>query len=307
VDGALFGCARPDERVEWNVAAYRNMIGRHRRYDNLPTYIFQFGALQSEHRVGAANLKTCEPGGRGAAWTFHVLMGMKERVPNHRGVWQWGIFDKLSVGPEQLAWSQERERRLAAAGQVELLQSNGWVYAVLDRLQGGDALVADAPEAKDGTLLKALFVRKEDACYLVVSAFLLDRADNRRRAVSVTLPKSLGLSIRDAGALTETELTEDNCVHAAVKRDLAAAGLLKAEYADKPLLAQVRLLLDEGREREGRAKVVANADKYERIVRDSLTLKPFVGSVEDRGGDSVLSFTMAPNSVKALAIGRGRS
>src|SRR5689334_15269413 len=103
-----------DSRPAWqiNTESYRNVIGSHQ----LPIYIFQFGVLQAEFPgEGNSLLATNEPGGRGAAWTFDVLMSTNEREPRLKGVWHWDMLESLT--PRQPAGPETKY----------LLYGNGWL------------------------------------------------------------------------------------------------------------------------------------------------------------------------------------
>ena len=307
VDGEIFGCALPEERVEWNVSSYRNVLGPYPRLRGIPIYLFQFGVLQSEIMHDGANLVTSEPGGRGAAWSFHVLMGMKTRTPDLSGVWHWDTVDKLSVGPDEITWPRDREEGEAGTGQVEILLSNGWVYSILDHLQGGNASTVQVLDSSGGLSLLALYVAVESAGYLVVSAIGLDRSDFAPRSVSIGIPQQLlgrEWESLGGGSVEETEITEDNCAHAAIKRDLARAGCLKPGYASTPVLAQMRFLIDPDKDEEARAVIRAHAEDYTRILIDTLTLEPFAGGLSKDSEGVELTCTIVPGSVKVIALNR---
>jgi hypothetical protein len=57
--------------------------------------------LQSEFLAGGDYLPTTEPGGRGAAWVFHVLLGMKEQERLLQGVWHWATVERVNPAAGQ--------------------------------------------------------------------------------------------------------------------------------------------------------------------------------------------------------------
>ena len=310
-NGKLFGCAWPGERVQWNRDSYRNMIGGYTQYANLPIYIFQFGILCSEQLNKSADelpleggvgkvLVTCEPGGRGAAWTFQTLVGMKEQVPRIKGIWNWGVLESFKGG---LDGSAEK-----SSGDVSrsLLKSNGWLYSILDYCQGGDAYVLNTPVSEDGTVYKILFSVRDGQTYLIASAFNADRSNFAPRTVSVRIPQSLLPPRLAASTVGQVEINEQNCLYRQIRNDFEKQKLLRPGYAGYSLLAGIYEITPP----EKRADVIkclqVNFPKYEDLMIDSLTLKPFAGTVERSGADCVLTFDIIPGSVKALALKPGR-
>jgi hypothetical protein len=289
VDGKVFGCGDPRDRAEWNRSSYEALRGQFEEYADLPIYTFQFGCLQSEQQYEGKNLQTCEPGGRGAAWTFHTIVEMKETVPNLKGIWHWGVIEPFLP---------------RSAGDVarSLLRSNGWVYSIFDYCQGGDSYVIDAPDSSDGTMYKLLFVTKGDVAYIMAGAFNQDSDNFTPRKLNLTLPKGLLPARIDKGTMGQVWITEKDCVYAEVKKDLAEEGLLKPGYAQNNLLAAVGQMVDREDADRAREFLGANCDKYERMTIDSLTLKPFEGELEESGDDCTVSFEIVPGSVNAIVF-----
>ena len=188
--------------------------------------------------------------------------------------------------------------------------SNGWVYSVLDYCQGGDAYVAEVTEVTDqaaggsGSKVEytALYAAKEDEGVLVVGTSSLDRNDTRARTITCSIPSHL-LTVRgDSPAVFETELTERNCVHAAVKRDLEAEKCLNPAYAGKPQLAQVKYLYDPDQKERAGELVAANTAEYEQIVVNTLSLQQYGGKMSDDGDSIAATFDVYPASVKVIVF-----
>jgi len=281
-DGRLAGTIDPRWRLRVSLESYANILDRHESLRNIPIYTFQFGILGSEY----PNVGTNEPGGRGAAWTFHVLMGMKEELGERlAGVWHWGGAEVFPVEDGQDKF---------------LLFGNGWVYAVLDYLIGGDTCILRTPNPEGffaGTTCKAAFVRKQDSYYIVTSVFTFDRNIKQRQEVSVSIPRER-MDLAEGAQLQSLSLTEDNCLYRTMKQDLAAAGLLKPEYRDIGLLASVFAMSGHA----GRSYVLRNYAKYEALQIQSLTLKPFDGTLECAEDGYRLTFQVEPSSVSLIAI-----
>jgi hypothetical protein len=218
-NGQLLGID-PNDRVSMNINSYRNVLAP-LGSPPIPIYIFQFGVLQSEFTSGDNYLPTNEPGGRGAAWTFHVLFGMKAQQPHLSGIWHWDTVENLDAANTQC-----------------LLYGNGWLYCLLDSCIGGDAYLLPPPTSPAGTLYTVLFVRRDTGPLLVVSAFHDDRNVTNQEQLQLRIPASL-IDPQHQWTARMVALTDDNSVYRQVKADLAQHGLLAPEYGAHPFLAQV--------------------------------------------------------------------
>jgi hypothetical protein len=273
-DGKLGGAADPRERVEMNLSSYRNVLSHLPAFSG-PIYVFQFGALRSEFHEGERYIDTNEPGGRGAAFAFHVLMEMKAREKRLAGIWHWDVGERFDPrNPDSF-----------------LLFGNGWLYSVLDYCIGGKALVADGAPSPRGTIYEALLANQPRVAYLVVSAFNLDR-NAKPEKVEVFVPG------KRPSHLQWVTLTESNCPYATMRRDLAGQQLLLPDYEKFPVLATVRQMSG----RRGVEYVAKNFARYEELQTKSLTLAPFDGDCMPSDGGCQLAFTMEPNSVAAIVL-----
>lgn len=276
----LRGAADPRERVTMNLSSYRNVLAADPAFAG-PIYIFQFGVLRSELRDGGDYLSTNEPGGRGAAWTFHVLMDMKAKEKRLKGIWHWAAgeqFDRRD--PESF-----------------LLYGNGWLYSILDHCIGGSAYVLDAQPSSLGTLYKLLFVSKGPVSYLLISAFNSDRRVKKAESVRISVPAKL-IGAHEGVSARSVTLSESNAPYRAIKDDLARQHLLKPGYAEFDLLASVREMSGA----KGLAYVARNFSKYVQLQTESLTLKPLAGDFAQAGGIYELKLTMEPGSVTAISL-----
>jgi len=299
-DGRLSGTIDPRWRLRVSLGSYANILGRHESLRNIPIYTFQFGVLGSEYKYNGRPVGSSEPGGRGAAWTFHVLMGMKESLKERlEGNWHWGAAEHLGEKDGKTRY---------------LLYGYGWVHSVLDHLVGGDAYVLGAPDLEGektdfsldtdfstdfslDTVCKVLFVRKGDSYYVVTSAINLDRSVKERRAISISIPREQ-MDLGERKEVQWVSLTEENCPFRAVKKDLAAEGLLKPAFKDIELLAYVFAMGGH----PGRDYVLENYARYEALQIESLTLGPFSGTLEETEGGYELTYSVEPSSVTVIAI-----
>jgi hypothetical protein len=93
-------------------------------------------------------------------------------------------------------------------------------------------------------------------------------------------------------------LTDANPVYGQPKPDLAQQELLLPEYSAHPLLAPV----DTMSLPSGQAHVRQNYAKFEAMMVDSLTLKPFTGSLQPAADALTVGFDAVPGSVTVITL-----
>ena len=152
------------------------------------------------------------------------------------------------------------------------------------------------------TVCKVLFVRRGDSYYVVTSAINLDRSVKERRAICISIPRE-HMNLGERKKVEWMSLTEENCPFRAVKRDLAAAGLLKPEFRDIELLAYVGAMGGNA----GRDYVLQNYARYEALQIKSLTLEPFGGAFKETADGYELTYSVEPSSVTVIAINHSAS
>ena len=96
-------------------------------------------------------------------------------------------------------------------------------------------------------------------------------------------------------------LTDANSVYSQIKADLAQQNLLMPEYGAYPLLAPVDTMVLPG----SKDFVWQNYAKDEAIMVDSLTLKPFTGTLQPAAG-FVVGYSAVPGSVTAITLDPAR-
>lgn len=260
------------------------------------------GILGSEFNVGGG-----EPGARGAAWHFDVMTTLLENGLDR--LWHWELFDPIPH-----------------AGRFDfLLTGQGWLLCVLEHAVGGEAFalepdVAPAPEAPTRQLrpvatfereeplrypgrlfARSLAVVKPDRVFLITSVYHEDRFVCTPQDITLTLP---GEWVGTDFTIRQTALTRTNSVHWLIREDLDAAGLLDPAFAAVPgLLGQVIRMGGH----EARLYVRKNWPKYERRMKNLLTLKPFEGTAKKVGDELKLTFRAAPPSVTAIVIEKRRT
>jgi hypothetical protein len=281
----VFSNVHPDERTPGFAETWRRAMALSQRFAHLSREVQELGpSLVTEGGITGP-----DTGARGAAQAFHTVVQLHEIGADR--LWHWPLLEKISrTDPNQA-----------------LLMSQGWDYAVMDQMRGGEAYVVPVTGgAVHGNTQKALFSVLPDRAILMVSNWNVDRVKHDSDPLTVRLPASILPSI--AGAPRMLSFTEDNSVYDVLRRDLAQAGLLSVEE-QKHRGAPATLLI--GRHgamaadpEKGRALVVQNWAKYEQLMRDSLTLKPFAGTVTPSADGTAVAFTAASPSVTVIVLPR---
>ena len=127
------------------------------------------------------------------------------------------------------------------------------------------------------TSYTVLFVQQNDHRLLIVSAFNVNRSVTAPVRVQIQVPATL-IDPQARWNVQMVALTDANSVHGQIKADLAQNGLLMPEYQRHPVLAYVDSMSPPG----GMDFVRQNYAKYEAMMVDSLTLKPFTGSISEK-------------------------
>ena len=297
-DGKIL-TANPEHKAKIRGDFWDAVAERHPELRDVSREVHEFGILGTEFRVGG------ELGARSAAWTFHCIVAMRERGLDR--LWHWGATDEIRVG----------ERH-------QLLTGSGWLYAVLEHTVGGDTYVLTPRAAPAGsnaesdelrviqsyqrpqrlsrtykTMYKSIAVVQQKRTFVITSAYNEDRFVTRPATITVSLPKRL-VRMDAATRVEQAALTRTNAVHYRIRQDLDAAGLLKEEFRLVPgLLGSVKAMGG----RPAWRHVNDRWPRYERIIRESLTLEPFAGEVRSGETHHRLSFEMAPASVVVVVIG----
>ena len=284
--GKLEGTADPRERVDWSERSYDYLRKTWPALEKDPVYIFQFGVLSCEVADPdhpSKMIDTDEPGGRGAAWVFDTILEFKRREKHLAGIWHWDTGEDVRHGRDASAY---------------ILHGNGWIYQIFDQFRGGEAYVSPTQEVAPGRLVKALFARKEGRGYMMISNLSPDRRLSRAEAVKITLPPGVcaGVAMKTTGQLV---LSEEDCPMQRIKTALRDAGLLKAPFSKTAVLGNVRQMADT----RGMNFVADHAMEYEKLGIDSLTLKPFAGTVKAGSDGTVVECTVPADSVVLVAFG----
>ncbi|MCF7817597.1 MAG: hypothetical protein K9M54_06925 [Kiritimatiellales bacterium] len=250
--------------------------------DPVPWEAHEFGILTCE-----SNLSTGEPGARGAAWYFHMMSRLREA--GLARWYHWGVFDTF---------------RSNKGGLHKLLTSHGWLLAVLDRTVGGKAVVLEqGPPANPQTQARTLAVYGGGRDWILTGVFNPDRLSHTPETVTIRVPRNI-ISVDEGDRILWTSLNQTNAVHSMIRRDLEEAGMLNAAFAAVPeQLASIRTMTTNSTLSAEQEFLAARLPLYEQAIMDSLTLKPFPGTVATNFGELVFTVTLTPPETAVICIG----
>ncbi len=254
--------------------------------DEKPMEVHEFGILTC-----AAGLSTSEPGARGAAWRFQVMAGLRE---NGLSRWcHWGVFDTF---------------RSTQTGLHKLLTGDGWLLSVFDRTAGGEAFVLNSSvPAEPDTEVKTIGVFGGDRDWIMTSVYNPDRLNHSSETISIHVPTNL-LQVAEGDTVLWTSLCQTNSAHWMMRRDLEAQGMLNAAFAAVPeQLSALRTMTTNSTTSAEQDYVSGRLAIYEQAVIDSLTLKPFAGTVTTNSGELVFTLEMTPPETVVICIGPDRT
>ncbi|MGZ0654571.1 GH39 family glycosyl hydrolase [Coraliomargarita sp. W4R53] len=288
--------ADPRFKAQQKIDFWNALSEEHQELSNVSREVQEFGILGNEFKIGHE-----EPGARGAAWHFDVMVTLLENGLDR--LWYWSVFDSI---PHQ--------------GRRDFLMNGlGWLFSVMEYAAGGEAFVLEPsvisvnalpPELQELTsfereeplvrpgrlFVKSLAVVHPDRVYLITSVYNEDRFVCMPQNITLTLPVEWSANFK---AIKQTALTRTNSTHWMLREDLDAAGLLDPDFAAVPgLLSPVIHMGGHA----ARLHVGENWESYENHMKGLLTLKPFEGEIKRVEDNVEVVFQAAPSSVTVIVI-----
>lgn len=275
----------------------------------IPREIHECGILTNEY-----NRATSEPGARGAAWLFQFMFEMREKA-NVSKIWHWHTTDVVKVSGKSV---DEYKR---------VLRSNAWLFSILDHLSGLDAYVLNMKAANpcaDNILFKAVgFLGSKN--YIVCSGFNVNRNIKYDGYVYIDIPRNV---LDGKPKMKYAYLSDENDVYQAVYKDLKEINGLatklpksvdiskweeyETEFYDEHIVhipgtsyplynMWDNYMVTEG----GMDYIDSNWSRYEKIIKDSLTLKVFEPAVYEDGEYSRIFFRLTTPMTVVIQIDKG--
>ena len=235
--------------------------------------------------VEKGTFASTEPGALGAALTCQIMWRLRAAGINR--LWHWGVDDKF----------RDRHNKLETC-----VTSQGWLLSVFDYMAGGEAWLFPPREPSvHGTKFLAAGSFKKGDALLMISAYNTDIAKHHRETVSIQIPA--GLLPPGAQTARFISLTTANAPYDSLRRDLARAGLLKADYTSRPdRLGNIREM---GAGRPAELFVSDHLDEYKQRWVESLTLQPLtpdIGQIGSETGGNTIRVQLTVPEVLVLEI-----
>lgn len=278
----------PRERVESAVGSFREVLDATPRSfrEGLSHEYSQYGVLGSS--LGAAINDT---GVRAASWQFQVM------------------FRARGAGQLDRCWAWDKSEKIAVPGRsTHFLNGIGWLYSVLDHLRGDRVWLVRPmqPEGSVRDVSAAVFTNPGRIVVVLASWAPKDNEPDEPESVRLRLPRKDLPFAPDASECYSVALDDKTSVAGHWRRDLAAAGNLKPEFADSSVPPAVlsQMARDPG---AAAAMVFATLGDYEAIQQQGLSLKsPSEGIVtiqSPRGSPVVeLDVLLQPNDLRVLVF-----
>jgi hypothetical protein len=280
-DGTLVNI-KPDQRLPEFLRMWEAIEAVSPRYKAISREVHEFGS----HLNTEGGLYGLDTGARGAAQNLDTIIGLKE-IDTDR-IWHWELFEKID-------------------NEKTLLMSQGWLYCVFERMRGGRLYSLPVKtDSEPGARARAFLSVKENEAVLTVAHWNPDRVKRQSGEVNITIPSEVMPSAwQPSGSLS---MNESNSVYDVIRRDLKAAGQLakahlehRGEPATTVSSAGNYTVMSSDRA-QGRRFVADDWARYEQLMRESLQLTEFKGTVENKNSGTEISFEAASPSVTVIVL-----
>jgi hypothetical protein len=278
----------PDARAQELAQNWNSVAAVAKNGDILPREIHEFGwFLVNEHRINSN-----EPGARGGAGNFHYLVNLLGEGLTK--IYQWGPYDTF--------------RSLGTT--YTFLNSQGWLWSVFESLVGGDAyelnVIAPAETNTRSQRYKALgvFNIPNGKDTVIVSSYNIDRQNIVTEEITVTIPKGvLRRNYISTPQLKYTILSDQTDVFNTIRQDLyrEEPELLAPEFSEIDNMLSSIITMTNNKYR-ALQYVAQNYDRYEDMMKETLTLKEYNGTIEDKEEYYQLKIKLTSPSVIVITL-----
>ncbi len=277
----------PDDFVPTLKEIYQDVQVVDGRYFGIPLELPEFGPLVTE-----GGMLSGDKGAWGAAKIFETLVDLK----------------KIGMTRTYL-WVQEE-----TLGQLDgriLFSGIEWLYCIFDHLRGGAgwSLPFEIVGGSTANSIETLASVKDDATYILVSCWNVDRKATAGSTVEVTLPAGVN-PFPGSVDIQQIVFDEATSVYDVIWNDFYTNNMLSSanlnhfiNYGKAVTWATTGNGMAGDDPATAKAYVINNWPKYQSLMSDALALKPFVGTVQDLpDGGKTLTVTMPVPSVYVIEI-----
>jgi hypothetical protein len=251
----------------------------------IPREIHEFGVAPFGE-VARGRFPSAEPGALGAAMTSQMMWHLHEGGIDR--LWHWTVYDRI----------RDRANRVQ-----NIFTGDAWALLVFEAMAGGKTWrlpLMDPPPPGSSVLVNAAL--KPDAAYIMASAFHREEAQANPRPLRFRLPAEWNLSA-DA-KISFVRFNRNNAPHDSARKLLLEAGLLKADFVERP--GRLGNFHEMSSGDDGRKLLADHLADFESQWVDSLTLRPLdssVGTVEPANGGALVTVNVDLPEVLVLKIG----
>ena len=245
----------PLERTEFSSSSMEEVLtGKPTEFVKaLSLEYHQFGVLGSSFSDGVH-----APGARIASWQFQVLFRSKAS----------GYMDKC------WSWNKSENVQFDRNTGTHFLNGLGWLYSVLDHLQGDQTWLLGVFQPGDAMrdITAVEFVR-DNRVTLIFASWAHNPDETNAVPVRVGIPRMTLPFDLEKAQVRGLSFTDAENVFTEIRDDLKLSGNLQEIFKENPrALGTLRNM--SANYADGRRMILNNMDKYIRIQQESLQLRP---------------------------------
>lgn len=250
----------PDQRTAECQEVWDAFDQRFPAYAPVSREMHEFGVQTLRPKPG--QFTSSEPGAYGAALTFQIIARLKQYGIQRQ--WHWLLMDPF---------------RDKANNLCHIIESQGWLYNILDHMAGGEACLVLPEKSSLPNDVKHLCLvsAQSNRTYLLMSAYHMDFAYDKPTTVEFAIRKEYFPNSLSVDRFKVLRLNRSTALHDQIRRDMEAAGQLNAGFQkDKSRIGTIR----EMAVNRATEKLVGEKQTYyEKLWIKSLTLQE--GSAKD--------------------------
>ena len=229
-----------------------------------------------------------------------VVLALGERIPCEIHEYGWFLKDEWGNGNSEMGargaagnfyyqFSLRREgidrlyhwimRDDTFENQTPLIGGQGWLYSIYDHLVGKHvyelhtetAIIPDPAQR-----FKSIGFFDSGSSYVIATSYNMDRNVKKINAITIYIPRALATG----RTFSMVSLSDRNDPYVHLREDFARMGMLTGKVADHPhVIGTIRQMAGP----KGLAYVKENYPRYEKMMRNNLTLKKFTGTAVEEG------------------------
>lgn len=295
-------CIRhPDDYLPVLQSLYSEVESTSKTYQDLPFEMQEFAPLVTE-----GGLVGIDTGVRGAAQIMETMIDFRKMGVDR--IYHWYITERLWEAPAAVTTNNPVEM---VEGQKLLIHGSAWLYCIFDHMRGGMSwkLPFEITGGGAANSVETFASVKDDATYVLVSCWNVDRKQIAGSTVKVTIPDSVK-TFSGTPTVQQTLFDETSSVYDVIWEDFYESDRLSQvhldhfdEYGKAVTYACVGMeYMSKGLFYPALRSLSNNWIKYQNLMTDSLTLSSFTGGATNTASGLELALTMPTPSVYVLKL-----